>query len=97
MLVWISTVNAIPSSNTGPFKNHKGVVVNVLTYAPDSATAIENITQSLKAYFLQVELIDDLEVFQDHQSSQTKNLHKLAIKSKKNFTTEFDIFYTYDE
>ena len=97
MPVWISTVNAIPSTDGGPFENHKGVVVNAVTYAENEEAAINNITQGLNEYNLQVVVIDDLEIFPNHQSLQTKELRKLAARSQKEFTTEFDVFYTYDE
>ncbi|MBD2769587.1 hypothetical protein IC235_16990 [Hymenobacter sp. BT664] len=97
MPIWISTVNAMPNFDAGPFKNYKGVVVNVVTYAENRDVAIKNITQELSEYYLRVESIDDLEIFQPENSLQTKKLHRLAAKSQKNFTTEFDVFYTYDE
>lgn len=97
MYIWISTVNATSDLDAGFFKNHKGVVVNVVTYAKDKDSAIRNIIQELDEYHLQVKSIDDLEILQNNNLLQSKNLRKLAKKSQRDFTTELDTFYTYDE
>ncbi|MBT2557393.1 hypothetical protein J7E24_06320 [Hymenobacter sp. ISL-91] len=97
MPVWICTVHAKNNLLDGPFKNYKGVIVNAFTYSENKEIAIENITQELSKYFLKVISIDDLEIFHKNKFFQIKRLRKLAANSQKHFTTEFDIFYTYEE